>query len=190
MDNGRSPDASHPAENTDADNSSAVQLQDLVRDHYESLYRFAWRLSGSSADAEDLVQQTYLVAQRTLHQLRDPEAARAWLFTITRNAFLKTKRAGKQFRAVSLDDTGELAQTSEPPATIDSDELQAVLNELPEEFRTPLILYYFEEFSYKDIARQMDVPIGTVMSRLARAKQHLRSRLTTEVSASFPANEA
>ena len=60
---------------------------------------------------------------------------------------------------------------------IDSEELQQILNELPEEFRTPLILFYFEEFSYREIADQINVPIGTVMSRLARGKGYLRKRL-------------
>jgi RNA polymerase sigma-70 factor (ECF subfamily) len=66
---------------------------------------------------------------------------------------------------------------------VDSDELQLVLNELPEEFRTPLILFYFDEFTYREIAEQMNVPIGTVMSRLARAKSYLRRRLETMQSA-------
>ena len=61
--------------------------------------------------------------------------------------------------------------------------LQQVLNELPEEFRTPVILFYFDDFSYRDIAEQMDLPIGTVMSRLARAKAHLRARLVAARSA-------
>ena len=68
------------------------------------------------------------------------------------------------------------AEPSAPPA-VDSATLQAALDELDETFRTPLILFYFEEFSYRDIAEQMDLPIGTVMSRLARAKSYLRAKL-------------
>ena len=64
-----------------------------------------------------------------------------------------------------------------PTANFDSNDLQQVLNELPEEFRAPLVLYYFQEFGYRQIADQLGVPIGTVMSRLARAKTHLRRRL-------------
>ena len=70
-----------------------------------------------------------------------------------------------------------MSATANPLPEIEPQRLQEVLNELPEEFRTPLILFYFEEFSYRDIAEQMEVPLGTVMSRLARAKAHLRSRL-------------
>jgi RNA polymerase sigma-70 factor (ECF subfamily) len=77
-----------------------------------------------------------------------------------------------------LDEVGDLAEPlPEPLPPVDPERLQEALNELPEVFRTPIILYYFEEFSYRDIADQMDLPIGTVMSRLARAKAHLRGRL-------------
>jgi RNA polymerase sigma-70 factor (ECF subfamily) len=60
---------------------------------------------------------------------------------------------------------------------VEPERLQLALSELPEAFRTPIVLYYFEDFSYRDIAEQMDLPVGTVMSRLARAKSHLRARL-------------
>jgi RNA polymerase sigma-70 factor (ECF subfamily) len=69
----------------------------------------------------------------------------------------------------------------DPLPAIDTERLQEALNELPEVFRTPIILYYFEDFNYRDIAEQMDLPLGTVMSRLARAKAHLRNRLVKEV---------
>jgi RNA polymerase sigma-70 factor (ECF subfamily) len=79
---------------------------------------------------------------------------------------------------VSLDGIGDVPEPlPEPLPEIDPEKLQQALNELPELFRTPIILYYFEDFSYRDIAEQMELPIGTVMSRLARAKAFLRSRL-------------
>jgi RNA polymerase sigma-70 factor (ECF subfamily) len=79
---------------------------------------------------------------------------------------------------VSLDFVGDLAEPPpDPLPEVDPERLQDALNELPEVFRTPIILYYFEDFSYRDIAEQMELPIGTVMSRLARAKGHLRERL-------------
>ena len=80
---------------------------------------------------------------------------------------------------------GDIADRSpEPPPEIDSDDLQRALNELPESFRTPVILFYFDEFSYRDIAEHLDVPIGTVMSRLARAKAHLKERLERSIAQS------
>jgi RNA polymerase sigma-70 factor (ECF subfamily) len=157
---------------------SRRSVQKLVEDHYAALYRYAFRLSGSAADAEDLTQEAFCQAQLKLGQLRDYDRAKSWLFSILRNAYLHRVRASKNQPAVSLDLVGDVPERlPDTLPEVDPDHLQQVLNELPEVFRTPIILYYFEEFSYRDIAEQMDLPIGTVMSRLARAKAHLRTRL-------------
>ena len=155
-------------------------LPELVDVYYERLYRFAYRLSGSAADAEDLTQQTFLTAQTNLHQLREPEHAKAWMFTILRNTYLKGRRPRKRAQVLSLEKVAEPAETMDESAHLRMEELQSVLDELPDEFREPLILFYFQEFSYKEIAEMLDVPLGTVMSRLARGKQHLRKRLAGE----------
>ena len=153
-------------------------LDRLVRDHYQSLYRFAFRLTGRAAEAEDLTQETFCQAQLKIHQLRDAAAARGWLFAILRNAYLHRLRADKAIRLVSLDEIGEVPERTDfDLPEIDAAQLQAALDQLPEVFRTPLVLYFFEDFSYREIAEQMQVPVGTVMSRLARAKDHLRNRL-------------
>jgi RNA polymerase sigma-70 factor, ECF subfamily len=150
----------------------------LVDEHYTALYRYAYRLSGSSADAEDLTQEAFCKAQLNLTQLRETHRAKAWLFSILRNAYLHRLRSDRQERCVSLDGIGDLAESlPEPLPPVDPEQLQHALDELPEVFRTPVILYYFEDFSYRDIAEQMDLPLGTVMSRLARAKAYLRERL-------------
>lgn len=154
-------------------------LPQLVDAHYEALYRYAYRLSGSAADAEDLTQETFGKALARLPQLREPDRARAWLFRILRNLYLHKVRDQKRHRVVPLDAVGDLPgrSTEDDMPEIDPAKLQAALDELDETFRTPIILFYFEEFSYRDIAEQMDLPIGTVMSRLARAKAYLRTRL-------------
>jgi len=165
---------------------SGRHVQRLVEEHYASLYRYAYRLSGSSADAEDLTQDTFCQAQLKLGQLRDPSRAKAWLFSILRNAYLHRVRADRHEHFVSLDGLGDLAERlPDPLPPVEPERLQEVLRELPEVFRTPIILYYFEDFSYRDIAEQMDLPIGTVMSRLARAKAHLRSRLLQPAAAAL-----
>jgi RNA polymerase sigma-70 factor (ECF subfamily) len=156
---------------------SQRNVQRLVDEHYEALYRYAYRLSGSAADAEDLTQETFCAAQQKLGQLREPGRAKAWLFSILRNTFLHRRRASQYAHFVSLDGLGDLPELADPLPPVDPEQLQQALNELPEVFRTPVILFYFEEFSYRDIAEQMDLPMGTVMSRLARAKAYLRSRL-------------
>lgn len=159
--------------------SGSRGINALVERHYESLYRYAYRLSGGSADAEDLTQEAFCKAQAQFAQLRDPERAKPWLFSILRNAYLHRARTEKGHKPVSLDLVGEVPGRP-PPDTpeVDGDQLQAALNDLAEGFRTPVILFYFEDMSYRDIAEQMDLPIGTVMSRLARAKAHLRDRLS------------
>src|SRR3954452_1312891 len=154
------------------------KLQRLVDENYGALYRYAYRLSRSAADAEDLTQEAFCKAQSSFGQLRDPDRAKPWLFSILRNAYLHRLRADAHHKKASLDALGDLPGPDlDPPPEVDPEQLQAALNELPEAFRTPVILFYFEDFSYRDIAEQMDLPIGTVMSRLARAKAHLRTRL-------------
>lgn len=158
--------------------SAADGLQGLIEAHYEVLYRYAYRLSGSASDAEDLTQEAFGKAMARLPQLREPERAKAWLFRILRNLYLHQVRDEKRHRVVPLDAVGDLPdRETDGPPDIDPVRLQQALNELDEGFRTPLILFYFQEFSYRDIAEQMDLPIGTVMSRLARAKAYLRAKL-------------
>lgn len=157
---------------------SAAGGYQLVDAHYEALYRYAYRLTGSDADALDLTQEAFEKALTRLPQLREPDRAKAWLYRILRNAYLHKVRDQKRHRVVPLDAVGDLPGRPEAELPeIDPARLQQALDDLDETFRTPIILFYFEDFSYRDIAEQMDLPIGTVMSRLNRAKAYLRSRL-------------
>ena len=152
------------------------RVAELIGQHYEVLYRVSFRLTGSVADAEDLTQQTFLTAQQKLEQLRQSESAKSWLLAILRHHFFRNRtRAARQ--SVRLDSLPEPACSTHKPAEFDSEELQAALNDLPDEFRFPLVLYYFHEQSYQDIATELSIPLGTVMSRLSRGKEHLRRRL-------------
>src|SRR5262245_38292887 len=158
---------------------SAAGLRELIDAHYEALYRYAYRLTGSAADAEDLTQEAFGKALARLAQLREPDRAKAWLFRILRNLYLHQVRDEKRHRVIPLDAVGDLpAREADAEPVIEPGRLQQALDQLDEGFRTPLILFYFEEFSYRDIAEQMDLPIGTVMSRLARAKAYLRAKLS------------
>jgi RNA polymerase sigma-70 factor (ECF subfamily) len=164
-----------------ADPVGPLGIRELVDQHYELLYRYAYRLSGSAADAEDLTQETFCTAQQKLAQLRNAASARSWLCTILRHCFLKGFRSARVVSFASLETLADDPEAAGDPADdMDLEKLQRVLDALPEPFRTPLILFYFEEFSYRDIAEQMGVPLGTVMSRLARAKRHLRAGLAAE----------
>jgi len=150
----------------------------LVAEHHGDLYRYAYRLTGSTSDAEDLTQQTFLVAHRKIGQLRSTSSARGWLFAVLRSRFSRLCRKRVPTAATSLDlDIDALPDEVPEPNAIDRETLQSALNELTEPFRMVLLMYYFEECSYREIAERLALPAGTVMSRLSRAKRHLRSRL-------------
>lgn len=162
------------------EDTRAPRIGELVEEFAELLFRYAYRLTGNAADAEDLTQQTFLRAQQKSHQLRESTAARWWLCSIMRNTFLTSRRHSGMLR--SLEGVDEALLVEEPPETfIEPEQLQQALLELSEEFRSPLILFYFEEFTYHEIAEQMGVPIGTVMSRLSRGKAFLRRRLSEKL---------
>src|SRR4029077_16359037 len=104
---------------------SKQKVQRLVEEHYTSLYRYAYRLSGAATDAEDLTQEAFCQAQAKLGQLRDWKRAKAWLFSILRNAYLHRVRAGKVENLVSLDGIGEVPdRLPEPLPEVDSERLQ------------------------------------------------------------------
>ena len=149
-----------------------------------TLYRYAYRLSGAAADAEDLTQEAFCKAQARFAQLRNPAAPVPGCSASSATPTC-TASAQSAMHCVSLDDVGDLPEPSpEALPEVDPEQLQQALNELSEVYRTPLILYYFGEFSYREIAEQMDLPIGTVMSKLARAKAWLRTRLLPTAAAS------
>jgi RNA polymerase sigma-70 factor (ECF subfamily) len=160
-----------------SDGRSHSAVTGLIQEHAEFLYRYAYRLSGSVQDAEDLTQQTFLAAHRSIDQLREPERGRAWLAAILRNAFRRSFRGRGEGTIVPLDSVAEPLQEAAEDQPIDPEELQSALNELPEEFRWPLVFYYLEHQGYREIAETLGVPIGTVMSRLSRGKAHLRQKL-------------
>ncbi|MEZ6064558.1 MAG: sigma-70 family RNA polymerase sigma factor [Planctomycetaceae bacterium] len=162
-------------------------MAQLVEEHATFLYRLGYRLSGSAQDAEDLVQQAFLAAQQHLDQVREPSSTRAWLATVLRNAWRRSFRRRDAGPAFSFDDVGEPAELPVAERELDAEELQAALDELPEEFRTAIVMYYLESLSYREIAEALEIPIGTVMSRLSRGKAWLRQRLNAVTATDRPA---
>ncbi len=165
--------------------SSEVFTQ-LVDAHYASLYRFALSLARNSADAGDLVQQTFFIWATKGHGLREAAKAKSWLFTTLYREFLRGRR--RDARATSLEDLppGEAdvaAEEVDRVARLDAATVMAALQTVEEVFRAPLTLFYLEDLSYQEIAAALDVPIGTVMSRLSRGKMQLRAALAREESA-------
>ena len=155
----------------------------------EPLYAVALRLTRNRADAEDLVQDTYVKALRFAHQFRPGTNLKAWLFTILHNTWRNRVRdSARGIVDVDSDRLDEAAShegaiPSETPerillrATLDAD-LQAALDALPEAFRTAVWLRDVEELSYAEIAEVLAVPIGTVMSRISRGRRLLFQRLS------------
>jgi RNA polymerase sigma-70 factor (ECF subfamily) len=174
------PSGSPPAE--DADDGFAREALSYL----DSLYGTALRLTRRPADAEDLVQDTFLKAFRSSGQFERGTNLKAWLFTILHNTFRNMRRHdGRNPIEVDSDvveQAADLAGQSQTPeqlltrATLDAD-LQAALDALPEAFRQAVWLRDVEEFSYAEIARMIDVPIGTVMSRISRGRRMLYERL-------------
>ena len=157
----------------------ADRFEQFVEAHYQPAYRFALSLCCHEADAYDLTQQVFYIAQQKLHQIRDESKQKSWLFTVLRREFLH----GRRQRAMHEHFSMELVEAELPLITvdhavkIDARNLLANLLGLDEHFRVPLSLFYFEQLSYKEIAEIIDAPIGTVMSRLARGKVLLRQSL-------------
>ena len=178
---GPEPAAEFPVPSGDSQGAAPrLSIAQLVQAHHQAVFRYAYRLVGSVPDAEDLAQQTFLIAQQKINQIREPEKADRWLFAVLRSCFLKNRRRRRPTSAANLDlDIDNVA--IEPPADqqVDGELLQLALDELPDQHRLILAMFYFDELSYKDIAGELDVPIGTVMSRLARAKGRLRQQLTS-----------
>jgi RNA polymerase sigma-70 factor, ECF subfamily len=154
--------------------------------HLDDLHRTALRLTGNAAEAEDLTQDTCLRAFERLDQLRSPAAARVWVFTILRTIFLR--RVERQARSAEVEiidspllEAGEVLQDTyealRPIQETPLSEVREALGRLPLAFREPLVLAHVGGFSYKEISEILAIPLGTVMSRLFRARRLLRSEL-------------
>ena len=161
---------------------ASLDFEKLVEDFYMPLYRFALSLSRRETDAADLTQQTFYLWAAKGHQLRDPSKVKTWLFTTLYREFLGRKR--QQDRFVEAENNPEAIAAQVVPASVveqlDSDIVHQALLDLEEIYRAPLTLFYLRQLSYKEIAETLDIPIGTVMSRISRAKEQLRRALTNE----------
>ncbi len=154
----------------------------IVDAHYQGLYRFALSMCKQEATAQDLVQQTFLRWANKGHELRDRSKVKTWLFTTSYREFLNQSRREKKFEQVEFEPDlhGRVEdEADEPPPRVDSVTLQRALDQMDPLYRAPLVLFYLKELSYRDIAEALSIPIGTVMSRLSRAKDSLRSLLRT-----------
>lgn len=160
--------------------------------HIDSMYNFAYRLTYDEDDAKDLVQDTYLKAYRFINSFQQGTNAKAWLFRILKNSFINDFR--KKSKEPSKVDYNEVesfynSEKANQPITTDlrvdslkdmlGDEISNALNSLAVDFRTVIILCDLEGFTYEEMAKILDIPIGTVRSRLHRARNLLKEKLST-----------
>jgi RNA polymerase sigma-70 factor (ECF subfamily) len=164
-------------------------FEELAMPLFDSLYNFAQWLTHDREEAEDLVQETYSKALKGFGSFQPGTNFRAWIFRILRNTFLTSRTGLKNAANISLDsEEGESVQpvTAETPESIlversDQQMVQEAIEELPVPYREIVLLCDVEEMSYQEIAETISVPIGTVMSRLARARNALRKSLTQKM---------
>ena len=152
-------------------------FEEAVSAYYEPLYRFALGLSRSEADAADLTQRAFEKFAEKAETLRDKAKTKTWLFTTLYRDFLQQKRHSTKFPEAELDESIDSTIVVLPRGDVatDANAALAALNQLEEPFRSTLVLFYLQDLSYREIAEILDVPIGTVMSRLARGKEMLRA---------------
>jgi len=172
-----------------------AEQTDFARDAMQyapQLFSAAMRMTRNKSDAEDLVQETYLRAYRSFSTFSDGTNLRAWLFRILTNTFINSYRAKqRRVQETELNDVEDLylykrisgidvASRSAEDTLFElftDDEVKTALEALPDSFRLPVLLADVEEFSYKEIAEMLDIPIGTVMSRLHRGRKAMQKAL-------------
>jgi RNA polymerase sigma-70 factor, ECF subfamily len=167
------------------DDQPLAGFEALAMPLFDALYNFARWLVHNSSDAEDLVQETYLKALRSFASFQSGTNFRAWIFRILRNNFLSSCSRVERRMTIAMDfeeDGPELAVDTETPETIlmnrfNSRLVQRAIDDLPVHYREALLLCEVEEMSYQEIAEILSIPMGTVMSRLARARKAVRESL-------------
>jgi RNA polymerase sigma-70 factor (ECF subfamily) len=158
-----------------------------LREYLDGLFSYALVLSRNQAEAEDLVQETCLRALRAMERLRPDSNVKSWLFTILRNIWLnqmRQRRTAPDIADLDSDENGEnraVDSSKDPHAAyvshLESEQVRHAIEQLPLEFREIILLREYEELSYEEIAAMLQCPLGTVMSRLARARSKLRDLL-------------
>ena len=163
--------------------------------HASVIFRSAFRLCGNRQGAEDLVQETYFQALKNFDQLKDRERCKYWLFAIMRNLFLKDVEKSKNRIEIEFDAVCDTlhSKVNTPEKDFLGDEVRhallSAMNKLDERLSQPIQSFYFEGLSYQEIATRLDIPIGTVMSRIARAKVYLKRDLVRSKAPLFSVDE-
>jgi RNA polymerase sigma factor (sigma-70 family) len=163
-------------------------FEQIVSQHYEPLYRFAFSLTRTEADARDLTQQTFYIWATKGHQLRDPNKIKSWLFTILHREFLSVRKRAARFPHFELGDRTEDLPTISPEMvnTLDAARVLEFLGQVQEPYQAALSLFYIEDYSYKEIADILEVPVGTVRSRISRGMTQLQQSILMGTGTTSP----
>lgn len=158
---------------------SGLSFETVVEQHYEPLYKFAFSLTRTEADACDLTQQTFYVWATKGHQLRDQDRIKTWLFTTLYRTFLQGRRREARFPHQPLNEIDDELPFTEPVMVNELDWAQVLdaLGRVEEHYQAAVALFYLEECSYREIAEILEVPVGTVKSRLARGLGQMKKML-------------
>jgi len=161
-----------------------LDYEKIVALHHHDLYRFAYSLAGNADDASELTQETYYRLLSNDRQLRDATRIKTWLFTTLYRVFLGQKRHSTRFPHLTISSVEhELpVLTPEMVNAMDGLLVMEALFEIDEHHRAPLVLFYLQNLSYREMAEVLDVPVGTVMSRLSRSKIALRDHLAARAA--------
>jgi RNA polymerase sigma-70 factor (ECF subfamily) len=161
-------------------------FENAVNVLYEPAYRFARSLARNEADAGELTQEAFSRLFEKSESIRDPSRMKSWLFTTLHRVFLGWKRRQARWPEVEIDEAGaELPQVDpQQIGRCEAGDVLAALQAVDERYRVPLALFYMEDLSYQEIAALLDIPIGTVMSRISRGKDALRQLLMDPKSSS------
>jgi RNA polymerase sigma factor (sigma-70 family) len=160
------------------------EFEKLVGMHYEPLYRFAMSLTRAESEACDLVQETFLTWAEKHGQLVDRSKAKSWLFTTLHRAFLQSRRRITRFPHLEIDEAAAQLPAVEPGvmARLEAAEVLDLLQAIDPQFRAAVALFYLEDYSYQEIAEVLDVPLGTVKSRIARGLNQLKKLMLDRAS--------
>jgi RNA polymerase sigma-70 factor, ECF subfamily len=159
-------------------------FESLVDQFYQSLFRFAMSLTGRESDACDLVQDTFAIWAEKGWQLQQASKAKAWLFTTLHRRFLESRRRITRFPQIEINEADPELPNIEPGLTskLDSEAVLDMLNRVDEPYRAAVALFYLEDYSYAEIAQVLDVPMGTVKSRIARGLTELKRLFSSSPS--------
>jgi RNA polymerase sigma-70 factor (ECF subfamily) len=159
-------------------------FENLVERFYAPLYQFALSLTHAEADACDLTQQTFTIWAAKGDQLRDASRVKSWLFTILHREFIASRRRQARFAHLEMDDVEPEFPAVSPAAEngLDADAVLATLAQVDELYQAPVAMFYLRDFSYLEIATALQIPLGTVKSRLARGIRQLQQLLSRDIA--------